>query len=96
MNLRLAVGSDERMAARLSLPEGGEAVDADRELILGNARSISEGLWRMARLTQDAAEALDGRIEDEDLDGMAEAVEVRDANTTAHARIGLKASKISG
>jgi hypothetical protein len=30
----------------------------------------------MARLAQDTAETLDGRIEDEDLDGMAEAVEV--------------------
>jgi len=33
----------------------------------------------MAQLTQDAAEALDVNLEDEDLDGMAEAVEVREA-----------------
>jgi hypothetical protein len=47
--------------------------------MLEEARSIREGLWRMARYTQDAAEALDSRIEDEDLDGLAEAVEVREA-----------------
>jgi hypothetical protein len=40
---------------------------------------ISQGLWRIARLAQDAAESLDGRIQDEELDGMAEAVEVREA-----------------
>jgi hypothetical protein len=33
------------------------------------------GLWRMAQLAQDAAESLDVRIEEEDLDGLAEAVE---------------------
>jgi hypothetical protein len=54
-------------------------VDSDRELMLEDARSIREKLWRMARLAQDAAESLDARIEDEDLDGMAEAVEVREA-----------------
>jgi hypothetical protein len=54
-------------------------VEGDRELILEDARSISQGLWRMARLAQEAAESLDGRIEDEDLDGMAEAIEVREA-----------------
>jgi hypothetical protein len=47
--------------------------------MLEDARSIREGLWRMARLTQDAAEALDMRIEETDLDGMSEAVEVREA-----------------
>jgi hypothetical protein len=52
-------------------------MDSERERILEDARSISEGLWRMARLAQEAAESLDGRIEDQDLDGMAEAVEVR-------------------
>ena len=49
------------------------------ELILEDARSIREGLLRMARYAQDAAETLDARIEDENLDGLAEAVEVRDA-----------------
>jgi hypothetical protein len=46
--------------------------------MLEDARSIREGLWRIAQLAQDAAESLDERIEDEDLDGMADAVEVRE------------------
>jgi hypothetical protein len=54
-------------------------VEAERELILEDASSIREGLRRRARYAQDAAEALDSRIEDEDLDGLAEAVEVRAA-----------------
>jgi len=54
-------------------------VESDHELILEDAYSISKGLWRMAELAQDAAEALDLRIEDEDLDGLAEAVDVREA-----------------
>jgi hypothetical protein len=54
-------------------------VDSERELILEDARSISERLRRMSRLAQDAAESSDARIEDEDLEGMAEAVEVREA-----------------
>jgi hypothetical protein len=54
-------------------------VDSERELMLEDARSIEEGLWRIARLAQDAAESLDARIEDEDLTGMAEAIEVREA-----------------
>jgi hypothetical protein len=37
-----------------------------------------DGLWRMIRLAQDAAESLDERIEDEDLSGLEEAVEVRE------------------
>ena len=53
-------------------------MDSDRELMLEDARSISEGLWGMARLAQEAAESLDGRIEEEDLDGMVGAVEVRE------------------
>ena len=47
------------------------------ELLLEDARSISGGLWRMVWLGQEAAEALDSRIGDEDLDGLVEAVEVR-------------------
>jgi hypothetical protein len=43
-------------------------VEADRELILEDARSIGRGLWRRAHLAQDAAEALDARVENEDLD----------------------------
>jgi hypothetical protein len=56
-----------------------ESVESERELILEDARSISQGLWRMANLAQDVADSLDARIEDEDLDGLAEAVEVREA-----------------
>ena len=62
-----------------SQPEGGEGVNSDRELILDDVHSIREGLWRIARLTQGAAESLDGRIEDGELDGRTEAVEVREA-----------------
>jgi hypothetical protein len=54
-------------------------VEADRELILEDARSIGRGLWRIAHLGQDAAESLDARVENEDLTVMAEAVEVREA-----------------
>jgi hypothetical protein len=53
-------------------------VEPDRELILEDARSIREGLWGMARLAQGAAETLVLRIENEDLNGFAEAVEVRE------------------
>jgi hypothetical protein len=54
-------------------------VEADRELILEDARSIGQGLWRIAHLGQDTADSLDVRIDEEDLDGLAEAVEVREA-----------------
>jgi hypothetical protein len=54
-------------------------VDSDRGLMLEDPRSIREVLWRMAQLAQDAAESLDARIEDEDLDGSSEAVEMREA-----------------
>jgi CRISPR/Cas system-associated protein Csm6 len=54
-------------------------VESERELMLEDARSIREGLWRMARYAQDAAESLDVRIEEEDLNGLAEDVEVREA-----------------
>ncbi len=54
-------------------------MEADRELILEDARSIREGLWRMAQLAHLAAESLDARIEGENLDGKEEAVEVRQA-----------------
>jgi hypothetical protein len=39
-------------------------VDSSRELMLEDARSILDGLWRMARLAQEAAESLDDKIED--------------------------------
>jgi hypothetical protein len=53
-------------------------VESDFEVILENARSILDSLWHMASYAQDAAESLEARIEEEDLDGMTEAVEVRD------------------
>jgi hypothetical protein len=46
---------------------------------LDDARSIGQGLWRIAHLAQDAAESLDTRVGNEDLDGLAEAVKVREA-----------------
>ncbi len=52
-------------------------MEADRELILEDARSIQERLWRIAGYAQDAT-SLGARIEGEDLNGMAEAVEVRE------------------
>ena len=53
-------------------------MDSERELMLEDARSVSEGLWRMAHLPQDAAESLDARVKNEDLTVMAVAVEVRE------------------
>jgi hypothetical protein len=55
-------------------------VEPDRDLILEDALSIREGLWRTASLAQEAAEALGARIEDEDLDGRTEAMETREAS----------------
>jgi hypothetical protein len=52
------------MVAMRNQPEGGESLDSERELMPENARSLWEGLWRIAQLTQDAADALDSRIED--------------------------------
>jgi hypothetical protein len=70
-------------------------VDSDRELMLEDARSISERLWGMARIAKEAAESLDRRIKNEDLDGMADAVE--DAVMyPIGVRIGFKASNVGG
>ncbi len=54
-------------------------MEEDCQLILEDARSIREGLWRTARLARDAAEAAGDRIEDEDLDGQAETEKLREA-----------------
>jgi hypothetical protein len=67
-------------------------VEADRELILEDARSIGQGLWRIAHLAQDAAESLDARVENEDFDGMVEAVEVREVLERLQA-LGIEASE---
>jgi hypothetical protein len=56
-----------------------DGVEADRKLILEDACSIREGLWRMARLVQNAAESLHAKIEDENLDGKTETGELRKA-----------------
>jgi hypothetical protein len=42
--------------------------------MLEDARSIRDGLWRIAQLAQDAAETPDARIQEEDLDGRAVAM----------------------
>jgi hypothetical protein len=44
-------------------------VEPNRELMLEDARSIREGVWRMTRVAHDATEGLDARIE-ENLDGV--------------------------
>ncbi len=54
-------------------------METDPELILEDARSLRDGMWRIAQLAQDAAERLDKRIEAETLDGWAEAEDVREA-----------------
>ena len=51
----------------------------DRKLSLEDARSIREARRRMVRYASDATESLDARIEDEQLDGQAEAAELREA-----------------
>jgi hypothetical protein len=43
-------------------------VEPERELIIEDAGSMWEGLRRIAQLAEDAAESLDGRIGEEDLD----------------------------
>jgi hypothetical protein len=82
---RLAVRLGEKIIIMHDQSEEGEGVDSNRDLILEDARAISQGLWRMTRLAQDAAEVLDVRIEDEDPDGMEENVEVREALERVHA-----------
>jgi hypothetical protein len=49
-------------------------VEPDRELILEEARSIRDGLLRVAWHARDVAEARDARMEDENLDGKRDAV----------------------
>jgi hypothetical protein len=78
-NVHLAIRFGEKLPATTS-HEGGEGVESrGRELILEDAGSLREGLWRMARLAQQAAEALDSRIEDGELDGETESAEIREA-----------------
>jgi hypothetical protein len=53
-------------------------VEADRELFLEDASSLRDAMRRIVRYASDATEALDARIETEDLDGTTEAVELRE------------------
>ncbi len=54
-------------------------MEADPELILKDARSILDARWRMAQIAQGAAEVPDVGVEDENLDGLTDAVEVQEA-----------------
>jgi hypothetical protein len=51
-------------------------MESDHELMLEDARSIREELWRMARYAQDAAELADYRIGAKALDEATEAAEL--------------------
>ena len=78
MNVHPAVRFGEKMVATRSLPKGGRR--GVRARTHPGRRSLDPGrAGRIAQLAQDAAESLDVRIEDEDLDGQAEVVEVREA-----------------
>jgi hypothetical protein len=54
-------------------------VEPEPELILEDAASLREAMWRLVRYASEATEALEARIEDEDLDGATEAEELREA-----------------
>ena len=54
-------------------------MEPNPELRLEEARSLREGVWRIAQLAQNAAEKLDTKIEDETLDGNTEDEELREA-----------------
>jgi len=58
-------------------------VESEPELLLEDASHLRGAMRHMVRYASDATDALDGRIEDEDLDGKTEAVEVREALATA-------------
>jgi hypothetical protein len=60
-------------------PTKEESVEAEPELILEDATSLREAMRRMLAYVSDATEALEARIEDEDLDGRTEAEELREA-----------------
>jgi hypothetical protein len=47
------------------------------ELILEDATSLRDAMRRMIRYASDATDALDARIEDDDLEGRTEAVQLR-------------------
>jgi hypothetical protein len=55
------------------------SVEPERGLILEDATSIRDAMRRLVRYASDATEALEARIEEEDLDGRTEAEELREA-----------------
>jgi hypothetical protein len=54
-------------------------MEPEPELILEDATSLRDAMRRMVRYASDATDALDARIEDEDLDGRTEAVQLRES-----------------
>jgi hypothetical protein len=54
-------------------------VEPEPELILEDAASLRDAMRRLVRYASEATEALEARIEDEDLDGATEAEELREA-----------------
>jgi hypothetical protein len=54
-------------------------VEPEAELILEDASSLLDAMRRIVGYTSDAAEALEARIDDEDLNGRTEAAELREA-----------------
>jgi hypothetical protein len=66
-----------KWSRRVAYPREDD-VQPDPEL-LQDVRSLREGLWRMAQDAHEALQVMDRRIEAEDLDGEAEAGELRRA-----------------
>ena len=54
-------------------------MEPEAELILEDASSLLDAMRRIVGYTSDAAEALEARIDDEDLNGRTEAEELREA-----------------
>ncbi len=54
-------------------------MEPEAELILEDASSLLDAMRRIVGYTSDAAEALEARIDDEDLNGRTEAAELREA-----------------
>ena len=54
-------------------------MEPEAALILEDATSIRDAMRRLERYASDATEALESRIQDEDLDGATEAEELREA-----------------
>jgi hypothetical protein len=64
---------------RLGAYEKEGSVQPEPELILEDATSIRDAMRRLVRYASEATEALEARIEEEDLDGRTEADELREA-----------------